>query len=61
MYYLADLSATLPDDLDPDHHRIICKHFLGIDPQELRDARNLIALIDDALQALTVKTESEHA
>ena len=39
----------------------IYQHFFGIDPEELRDARNLIALIDDALRSLTVKTESEHA
>ena len=31
------------DDLDLDCHRIVCVHFFGIDPEELRELRGLIA------------------
>ena len=61
MYYLADLSATFPVDLDPDHHRIICQHFLGIDPEELRELRKLVGVVADALRALTVEAGGDHA
>ena len=46
MYSNADLSATIPDDLDPDRHRIVCQHFFGIDPEALRALRSLIAHFD---------------
>ncbi len=53
MYYLADRFATLPKALDPDRHRIICQHFFGIDPEELREVLKLTALIDGALASLS--------
>ena len=57
MYTPADTSATPTEVLDPDRHRIICQHFFGIDPEELRQIRREISLFDDALRALALETE----
>ena len=56
MYSRAEHFATLTDDLDPDHHRIICEHFFGIDPEELRQHRREFGFSDDALHALASET-----
>ena len=49
------------DDLDPDRHRIICVHFFGIDPEELRDLHGLIVLFDDGFRALATDKVGDHA
>ncbi len=61
MYRHSDQFATLPVDLDPDRHGIICRHFFDIDPEDLRQLRCLIALFDEALHALAVETGGNHA
>ena len=52
MYNRASHFATLPKDLDPDRHRIVCRHFFGVDPEELRQLRGLPGLVDDPLGAI---------
>ena len=61
MYIHADLFVTPPDDLDPDRHRIVCQHFFGMDPEELRELRGLIALFDNAFRALAMDKVGDHA
>ena len=61
MYSHDDHFASPPDDLDPDRHRIICQHFLGINPEELRQLRRLVALVNIRLKALASDMEVRHA
>ncbi len=61
MYSHDDHFATPPDDLDPDRHRIICVHILGVDPEKLRELRGLVALFDDAFRALAMDKVGDHA
>ena len=52
MYNDDDYLTTLPVDLDPDRHGIICRHFFDIDPEELRHLRGPLDPVDDPLGSL---------